>query len=174
LGAARAAHAAVSVSGGIARPGRFFTENALAGTSLIGDDACMAGNAGLAQFEIVAFVTIRDPEKAISFYRDRLGLRLVNDERPFAIVFDAHGTMLRLAISPDANPVPGTVLGWRVPNIEVAVRDLLAAGVVLERYGFMQQDDLGIWSSPSGAKVAWFKDPDGNVLSLSYHPEISE
>jgi catechol 2,3-dioxygenase-like lactoylglutathione lyase family enzyme len=133
----------------------------------------MANSAGLAQFDVVAFVTIRDPEKAISFYRDQLGLRLVSDERPFAIVFDVHGTMLRLAISPEANPVPSTVLGWRVPNIEAAVRDLLAAGVVFERYGFMQQDELGIWSSPNGAKVAWFKDPDGNVLSLSQHPETS-
>jgi catechol 2,3-dioxygenase-like lactoylglutathione lyase family enzyme len=134
----------------------------------------MANNAGLAQFDIVAFVAIRDPEKAIPFYRDRLGLRLVTDERPFAIVFDAHGTMLRLAISPDAIPVAGTVLGWRVPDIEDAVRNLLAAGVGFERYGFMQQDELGIWATPSGAKVAWFKDPDGNVLSISCHPEASE
>lgn len=141
---------------------------------LIGDDACMAETAGLGQFEVVAFVTIRNPENAILFYRDQLGLRLVKDERPFAIVFDAHGTMLRLAISPEANPVPSTVLGWRVPEIEDAVRDLMAAGVVFERYGFLQQDELGIWNTPSGARVAWFKDPDGNVLSISYHPEASE
>jgi catechol 2,3-dioxygenase-like lactoylglutathione lyase family enzyme len=141
---------------------------------LIGDDACMAKSTGLAQLDIVAFVTVRDPDSAISFYRDQLGLRMLSDERPFAIVFDAHGTMLRLAISPGANPVPSTVLGWRVPNIEDAVRDLVAAGVVFEHYSFMPQDELGIWSSPSGAKVAWFKDPDGNVLSLSYHPEPSK
>ena len=63
------------------------------------------------------------------------------------------------------------MLGWEVPDAEAAVRDLLNAGVTFERYGFMQQDDLGIWTTPTGAKVAWFKDPDGNVLSISEHPE---
>ncbi len=134
----------------------------------------MSAANGLAKYEIVAFVAIRDPDRAIAFYRDRLGLSLAKDERPFAIVFDAHGIMLRLAITPDAKPIPGTVLGWRVPDISAAVREVTSAGVEFERYPFLQQDELGVWSSPSGAKVAWFKDPDGNVLSLSYHPESSE
>jgi len=62
-------------------------------------------------------------------------------------------------------------LGWQVPDIAAAVRDLAQAGVTFERYGFMQQDELGIWTTPTGAKVAWFKDPDGNILSISQHPE---
>lgn len=119
---------------------------------------------------IVAFVTVRDPERALGFYRDMLGLTLVSDELPFALVFDAHGIMLRVAISQQAIPVTGTVLGWRVQIIDDAVRALAAAGVLFERYGFLQQDELGIWNSPGGARIAWFKDPDGNVLSLSQHP----
>ena len=130
----------------------------------------MSNPAGLAHFPVVAFVTIRDPELAKPFYRDVLGLRLVDEELPYALVFDANGTMLRLAISRDAQPAPGTVLGWRVPAIEDTVRRFLQAGVVFERWQFMPQDELGIWTTPTGAKVAWFKDPDGNLLSLSQFP----
>lgn len=130
----------------------------------------MPSTAPLGSFDLIAFVTVRDPDKAIPFYRDTLGLLLVSDERPFALVFDAHGTMLRLAINPDCEPAPGTVLGWRVPQIESAVDALTQAGVQFKLYSFMVQDERGIWSSPSGARVAWFSDPDGNVLSLSQHP----
>src|SRR5271156_2503914 len=126
---------------------------------------------GVSTYEIVAFVPIVDVERAKAFYRDKLGLRLGNEEIPFALVFDAHGIMLRLAIGGKASPAPGTVLGWRVPEISAVVRDLTQAGIQFERYDFLQQDDLGIWTSPTGARVAWFRDPDGNVLSLSEHPE---
>jgi catechol 2,3-dioxygenase-like lactoylglutathione lyase family enzyme len=131
----------------------------------------MTNPAGLAHFPIVAFVNIRDPVQAKLFYRDVLGLRLTGEELPYAIVFDAHGTMLRLAINPQAQPVPGTVLGWRVERIEDSVRRLAQAGVEFQRWEFMQQDALGIWTAPMGAKVAWFKDPDGNLLSLSQIPD---
>ncbi|HEY3704717.1 MAG TPA: VOC family protein [Terracidiphilus sp.] len=130
----------------------------------------MAESGGLHPYDIIAFVNIREPEQAEAFYRDVLGLRLVSKELPFALVFNAHGTMLRLAINPGATPIGGTVLGWRVPDMEAAVRDLGARGVQFERWEGMPQDELGIWSSPGGARVAWFKDPDGNVLSLSEHP----
>lgn len=130
----------------------------------------MPSTGRLGSFDVIAFVTVRDPDEAIPFYRDALGLPLVSDERPFAIVFDAHGTMLRLAINPDCEPLPGTVLGWRAPQIESTVDALAQAGVQFQRYSFMVQDERGIWSSPSGARVAWFKDPDGNVLSVSQHP----
>jgi len=126
---------------------------------------------GLSAYSIVAFVPIADVGAAKTFYRDKLGLRLVTEELPFALVFDAHGIMLRLAIGGNASPAPGTVLGWRVPEITPVVRDLTQAGIQFERYEFLQQDDLGIWTSPTGARVAWFKDPEGNVLSLSEHPE---
>lgn len=124
----------------------------------------------LGNLPLVAFVTVRDPERAKIFYRDTLGLNLVTEELPFALVFDANGVMLRVAIDPNMVTVERTVLGWRVQEIEETVRALIAAGVMFQRYGFMQQDDLGIWSTPNGARVAWFKDPDGNVLSLSQHP----
>ncbi|MDQ2899738.1 MAG: VOC family protein, partial [Acidobacteriota bacterium] len=61
------------------------------------------------------------------------------------------------------------VLGWQVPEIVAAVQELATAGVQFERYPGMNQDDLGIWSAPGGAKAAWFKDPDANVLSVSQH-----
>jgi catechol 2,3-dioxygenase-like lactoylglutathione lyase family enzyme len=126
---------------------------------------------GVSTYDIVAFVPIVDVERAKAFYRDKLGLRLINEELPFALVFDAHGIMLRLGIGGKASPALGTVLGWRVPEISAVVRDLTQAGIQFERYDFLQQDDLGIWTSPTGARVAWFRDPDGNVLSLSEHPE---
>lgn len=116
--------------------------------------------------DIVAFVATSSPAKAKKFYRDTLGLRLV-DENPFALVFDAHGTMLRVT-RVDRVAVAGyTVLGWDVPDIVGIVTRLKKAGVRFECYDGMGQDDLGIWQSPSGARVAWFKDPDGNTLSVS-------
>ena len=66
-------------------------------------------------------------------------------------------------------PHPFTLLGWEVTGIEKEVAALAEAGVVFERYGFFEQDALGIWTAPNGDKVAWFKDPDGNTLSVSQH-----
>jgi len=86
-------------------------------------------------------------------------------------VFEANGIMLRLGMGKERVAFEGTVLGWQVPDIAAAVNDLMLAGVRFERYGFLQQDELGVWTTPTGAKVAWFKDPDGNLLSLSEHPE---
>lgn len=129
--------------------------------------------AGLGQYNVVAFVTIVDVARAKEFYRDTLGLRLVSEEPPFALVFDANGIMLRLGMGKERPQVPGTVLGWQVPDASAAVKDLKQAGVQFERYDFLQQDADGIWTSPSGARVAWFKDPDGNVLSISEHPELN-
>jgi hypothetical protein len=94
----------------------------------------------------------------------------LSDELPYAIVFDANGIMLRLVIGKELPPVSGTVLGWQIPDAISAVKQLMRAGVQFERYAFMQQDELGIWTTPTGAKVAWFKDPDGNTLSVSQHP----
>ena len=127
----------------------------------------------LSNFDVVVFVNVTDADRAKAFYRDTLGLRFVGDELPFALVFDAHGIMLRLAIVKDKPAFPGTVLGWRASDIDATVRSLSDAGVSFNRYGSMQQDDLGIWTTPTGAKVAWFNDPDGNVLSLSQWPETA-
>jgi catechol 2,3-dioxygenase-like lactoylglutathione lyase family enzyme len=125
----------------------------------------------LSTANLVAFVQIVDVDRAKAFYRDTLGLRLIADESPYALVFDANGIMLRLAIVKEKPSFPGTVLGWQVPDISAAVQGLRATGVTFEQYGFPTQDEHGVWSSPSGAKVAWFKDPDGNTLSLSQFPE---
>lgn len=134
-------------------------------------DSHMPQHSGLGNYNIVGFVTIVDVERAKEFYRDVLGLRLVSEEPPFALVFEANGIMLRLGMAKELPPARGTVLGWQVPDIVAAARDLERAGVRFERYDFVKQDDLGIWTTPTGAKVAWFKDPDGNILSLSEHPE---
>jgi len=95
-----------------------------------------------------------------------LGLTLVADE-PWALVFDAHGAMLRIQKTPELVPAKHTVLGWRVPDIEETMIGLAAKGVRFERYSFLPQDELGVWTTPDGTRVAWFKDPDGNTLSLT-------
>lgn len=116
----------------------------------------------------VGFTLTAKPEEAKTFYRDKLGFQFVRDDG-FALVFDAHGTMLRISKVQQHTPPPNTVLGWEVSDIASAVRDLSAAGVTFERYDFMKPDGQGIVTFPTGDKVAWFKDPDGNVLSLSQH-----
>jgi catechol 2,3-dioxygenase-like lactoylglutathione lyase family enzyme len=128
---------------------------------------CMPKTSRLGKFPIVAFVTIVDVERAKQFYRDTLGLRLLEEEPPFALVFEANGIMLRLGMAEKLPPAHGTVLGWDVPDVAATIKELQRAGVRFERYKFMQQDELGIWTSPNGAKVAWFKDPDGNILSVT-------
>ena len=120
----------------------------------------------LGSMKIVAFVPIKDSEKARSFYEGVVGLRFVKDDG-FALVFDANGIMVRAAQMKDFTPAQFTVLGWQVYEIENVVRDLQKKGVHFEIFGFFQQDELGIWTAPTGDKVAWFKDPDGNVLSVS-------
>ena len=132
----------------------------------------MSEAARLGKYNIIGFVTIVDVPRAIAFYRDTLGLRLIAEEPPFAVVFGANGIMVRLGMAKELPPAHGTVLGWQVPDIATAVAELQEAGVQFERFPGMNQDQLGIWSSPTGAKVAWFKDPDGNILSLSEHPEL--
>ena len=118
--------------------------------------------------KIMAFVATRNADKAKLFYADKLGLRFVNDDG-FALVFDVAGTMLRIARVKEFTPFPFTVLGWEVEAIEQTVADLGSKGVSFERFPGLRQDPLGIWAAPGGAKVAWFKDPDGNVLSVSQH-----
>jgi catechol 2,3-dioxygenase-like lactoylglutathione lyase family enzyme len=133
------------------------------------DHQSMAKQFRLADQSLIGFVAASDPERAKKFYRDTLGLPLVSEELPFALVFDAHGTMLRVAIAKEVVPARYTVLGWQVPDIVAAARTLSEAGVRFERYPGMEQDELGIWAAPGGAHVAWFKDPDGNTLSISQH-----
>ena len=128
--------------------------------------AAKAKQTAFSAAEVIAFVATSDGAKARAFYQGKLALLLVSED-PFALVFDAHGTMLRVQKVQALKPAQYTVLGWSVPNIHAAVKDLADAGVAFERYQGMGQDELGIWVAPSGAKVAWFKDPDGNTLSLT-------
>jgi catechol 2,3-dioxygenase-like lactoylglutathione lyase family enzyme len=120
----------------------------------------------LSSASIMVFLATRDAAQALPFFRDTLGLRVLADE-PSALVFDANGTMLRVARVKDMAPAPYTVLGWRVADIGAAVRELAGRGIRFERFVDKEQDQYGVWISPSGARVAWFKDPDGNVLSLT-------
>lgn len=118
---------------------------------------------------VVAFVACTDADRTKKFYGEVLGLSLVSDD-PFAVVFDAHGTMLRVQKVRELVPAKHTVLGWRVADIWSEAEQLRQRGVTFDRYEGLQQDELGIWASPSGALVAWFKDPDGNTLSLTQFP----
>lgn len=120
----------------------------------------------LGSSDLVAFAASADLSRARAFYEGVLGLPVV-DQDDFACVFDANGTMLRVTAVREVSPAGYTVLGWRVADIEAAVRGLSERGVAFSRFDGMEQDDNGIWTSPGGAKVAWFTDPDGNVLSLT-------
>jgi catechol 2,3-dioxygenase-like lactoylglutathione lyase family enzyme len=125
----------------------------------------------LGSMDIIAFVPTRNPNNARAYYEKTLGLRFVNDDE-FALVFDANGVMLRVVNVSGVKgftTAPFTILGWSVGDIAKAVKTLHDKGVTFERYPGMGQDEKGVWNSPSGAKVAWFKDPDGNVLSITEH-----
>jgi catechol 2,3-dioxygenase-like lactoylglutathione lyase family enzyme len=116
--------------------------------------------------KIMAFVGVSNAGRAHAFYRDTLGLTLLSEDE-FALAFDVGGIMLRVTLVPEVTPAPYTVLGWQVEDASATARDLAAAGIVLERYAFLEQDEDGVWAAPGGAKIAWFKDPDGNVLSVA-------
>jgi catechol 2,3-dioxygenase-like lactoylglutathione lyase family enzyme len=120
--------------------------------------------------DVIAFVATSDVDRARHFYETTLGLRLV-DENQYACVFDANGIQLRVTVVEEVSPAPYTVLGWSVTDIADAVRHLAERGVSFARYDGMEQDTAGVWRSPSGAQIAWFKDPDGNTLSLTQFQE---
>jgi catechol 2,3-dioxygenase-like lactoylglutathione lyase family enzyme len=119
--------------------------------------------------QLVAFAGATDLARARDFYGGVLGLPLESED-DFACVFRSGGTRLRVTRVDEAVPAPYTMLGWAVPDIEAAIGELSARGVEFLRYERMAQDDLGTWSAPSGARVAWFKDPDGNTLSIQQMP----
>ena len=122
----------------------------------------------LAASKIIGFVPTTDSKRARAFYEGKLGLEFVSDD-PYALVMKTRNTMIRIAKVQDLKPAPYTVLGWEVEDIKTIVTGLKERGVVFERYPFIQDQELGIWNAPGGSKVAWFKDPDGNVLSVSQH-----
>lgn len=121
----------------------------------------MLGNA-----TITSFLATIDAPRAKRFYQTALGLRLTSDDE-FALAFDCGGMELRIQKVKEFRPHPFTALGWRVANVRATIATLVKRGVIFERYDSLEQDDWGVWQAPSGARVAWFKDPDGNLLSLT-------
>ncbi len=119
--------------------------------------------------DLVAFVPCRDLEVASRFYGGTLGLRLL-EASEYAHAYEANGTELRVTLVDRPARAPYTVLGWRVPDIAMATRSLRASGVSFERYDGMTQDENDIWTAPGGSRIAWFADPDGNILSLQQPP----
>jgi catechol 2,3-dioxygenase-like lactoylglutathione lyase family enzyme len=120
----------------------------------------------LATSDVIAFAATTDLARARAFYEEVLGLQVV-DENAYACVFNAHDTMLRLTSVAEVARPGYTVLGWRVADISETVTRLAAVGVVFARYDGVEQDAQGVWATPNGDRVAWFTDPDGNVLSLT-------
>lgn len=121
-----------------------------------------------ASWKMIGFIPVRDAEAARRFYEGVLGMRYV-DQDPFAIVMEANGIMIRLVrMSAEFRPVPYTICGWEVSDIEAAAAELVTGGAELEHYPFVE-DKSGIWTAPGGSRIAWFKDPDGNTLSISQH-----
>lgn len=115
---------------------------------------------------LIAFLATTDPERARRFYEQTLGLKVIEDS-PFALVVEANGTMLRIQKVEAFTPHSFTSLGWSVDDIAAIVRELAKKGIAFNRYPGLEQDADGIWTSPAGARIAWFSDSDGNVLSLT-------
>jgi catechol 2,3-dioxygenase-like lactoylglutathione lyase family enzyme len=115
---------------------------------------------------VIGFIPTKDFRRAKAFYSAKLGLRLVAKDA-FALVFKSGGTTIRVVKVAGFEAASFTILGWRVDDMQESVAALSGRGIVFERYPWLKQDDLGIWTAPGGVRVAWFKDPDGNVLSVS-------
>ena len=122
----------------------------------------------LAAGKLVGFVPTKDSTRSREFYEGKLGFKFVSDDQ-FALVMQAGKSMIRIAKAGKFTPAQYTVMGWEVTDIEAVVKWLSGRGVAFEKYPFVQDQKSGIWTTPNGDKVAWFKDPDGNVLSLSQH-----
>ena len=120
---------------------------------------------GLSNADVVAFVATTDTARARAFYEEVLGLRVVHDDA-FACVVDAHGTSIRITAVEERAGAEYTVLGWTVDDLEASIDELVERGVSFLRFDGIEQDDRGVWVTPVGVRVAWFKDPDGNTLSL--------
>ena len=125
----------------------------------------------LGDADLVAFAASRDLEVSGRFYGDVLGFRLL-EASTFANAYDASGTQLRVTLVDQVVKAPYTVLGWRVSDIVATIRAMRDAGVVFLRFDGMSQDEFGVWIAPGGSRVAWFADPDGNILSLQQPPAV--
>jgi len=124
----------------------------------------------LASGKLTGFIPTKDYDKARAFYVDKLGFEFVSLDQ-FALVLSLGGHKFRVSKVPNFTPLQGTILGWEVADIEPVVRWLAERGVATEKFPFVQDKELGIWTTPNGDQVAWFKDPDGNILSVAHHPK---
>jgi catechol 2,3-dioxygenase-like lactoylglutathione lyase family enzyme len=122
----------------------------------------------LASGKMAGFLLTKDYDKARQFFEGALGFQFVSLDQ-YALVMRAGASTIRISKAADFTPFKSTVLGWEVQDIAAVVAWLNQRGVTFEKYPFVQDRDLGIWTTPNGDKVAWFKDPDGNVLSVSQH-----
>ena len=122
----------------------------------------------LNQCAVMGFVPTKDTAKARAFYVDLLDLPFVSEDN-FALVVSAKGTLIRITAAGEFTPAPHTILGWQVPDIAAEVKNLSDKGIIFERFTFLEQDSADIWTSPDGTRVAWFRDVDGNTLSISQH-----
>ena len=120
----------------------------------------------LSSCKTISFVPTTNLARAREFYRMTLGLRLIS-ESEFGLMFELSGAMLRVVQMGQIFTMRHTVLGWKVPNISAVVDELIQKEVQFEHYDGFIQDEQGIWTSPDGDRVAWFRDPDGNILSLT-------
>ena len=118
--------------------------------------------------KLTGFLATTDYDKARDFYEGKLGFKFISLDQ-YALVMEVGGHSIRISKIPSFTPRQGTVLGWEVPDVQAAAGWLIARGVTPEKYPFVQDQELGIWTAPGGAKVAWFKDPDGNILSVGQH-----
>lgn len=114
----------------------------------------------------ISFIATDLPDAAQAFYGEVLGLRLL-EASPFALVFADGDHVLRVQIVASLEPAQHTAHGWQVPDLAAEMIALAAKGVVFERFAPLDQDALGIWTTPDGHRIAWFRDPSGNVLSLT-------
>ncbi len=130
----------------------------------------------LAESRPIAFIPTQKPDAARAFYQDKLGLTHESDDE-FAVVFrigHAPGTMLRLVRTQRFTPADYTIFGWQVPDLDLALDELIPKGIAPVQYEYLDQDRRGVWQAPGGVRIAWFKDPDGNTLSVSQHTALRE
>ena len=121
----------------------------------------------LSDKKVKAFVITTDALSAKKFYSEILEFKFLNGDE-YGLEFEMNNSLLRVSITTEENAIPQkhTVLGWCVPDIYESVQYLKNKGIQFERYGFLQQDENDVWKAESGTKVAWFKDPHGNLLSI--------
>lgn len=118
--------------------------------------------------KLVGFIPTKDCDQARAFYEGKLGFQFISLDQ-FALVLSVGGHKIRITKIPNFSPLQGTILGWEVQDVAATAHWLADRGVPPEKFPFAQDRELGIWTAPGGTRIAWFKDPDGNILSVAQH-----